>query len=164
MNGMHTTPHPNKPSFGFCWLSVPAMLTPFQCKRTIQQEKPLLIQSHSVSGWGSHTFIISYGTFLHPDLKPSTSREGSYRFVSPSLSLPQKAATSGSKLLLPSVMSYTFFNQWHWSVAGLVHLLIKKKKSCQDQGTGVIVNVIKCLWAGGRKHSQGRCWGQRRHF
>lgn len=159
MKGMHTTPHTK---FGFCWLSLPAVLTPFECNRTIQQEKPLLMGSHSVSGCGSHAFIISYGTFLHPDLRTSTSREVSHRFGSLSLSLPQKAATSSSKLLLPSVTFYIF--QSMTLICGWLGSSADQKKCCQHQGTGVAVNVIKCVWAGRRTHSQGHCRGQRRHF
>lgn len=41
----------------------------------------------------------------------------------------------------------TFFNQWHWSVAGLVYLLTKKN-TVSTTVLELLFNVIKHVWAG----------------
>lgn len=100
MNGMHTTPHTNKPNCNIDQLALPGALTPFS-QKTSADGVPFPSCPPPVNGWSSHTFITAYGTYLHPDQNTSTSEEVTHSLGSPSLSLLQNPAINAPICHIP---------------------------------------------------------------
>lgn len=145
-----------------CWLSLPPVLTLGVTKQFSQKTSTdgVLFPNcpPSVSGWSSHTFILFYGSYLHPDLKTSMSGEVTCSFGDPSPSLHWKSATNAPicHILHFSINDIDLWLAWLicWPKNLAVSIKVLER----------LFNVIKCVWAGGRKRSQEHRKRQRRDF
>lgn len=146
-----------------CWLSLPPVLTLFGCNKTIQPENLYwwgpIPKLSPFCQWVEQSHLHPILWFVpHPDLKTSMSGEVTCSFGDPSPSLHWKSATNAPicHILHFSINDIDLWLAWLicWPKNLAVSIKVLER----------LFNVIKCVWAGGRKRSQEHRKRQRRDF